>query len=107
MTYSPSGDELETQVSCEVLVSEPDIQQDEHRYFARAFNALCRMCLWHTHASVALNNLARAGRNSPGALWYPSSPDTVKSSQLKTVFVPLAWHRWEYLELGREQWLAS
>lgn len=66
MTYSPSGDELETQISCEVLALEPDIQQDQHRYFARAFNTLHRICLWHTHASVApqLNNQARAGRNS-------------------------------------------
>lgn len=94
----PSGGGLETQVPCEVLASNDDIQQDWHRYFAGAFNALCCTCLWHTHTRVAhtqLSNLGRAGANSSGALWCPSSPpspETVKSSQWNN-FCALAWHR--------------
>lgn len=93
MNYSPSGGGLETRVPCEVLALEHDIKQDWHGYRARAFNALHPTCLRHTHASVVsqLNNLAGAGRNSPGALWCPSSPsspETVKSSQRNTDFVP-------------------
>lgn len=84
---------------------------------ARAFNTWHLTRLWHTHASTVsqLNVSSRTWRNSPGALWCPSSPpspEVIKLPPWNTEFVPWPgtavniWG-WTGLSPSGEQWLVG